>query len=199
MSLKKLMPNIVIIALMFHVSSTQGHAQAKTETPKIELGLQITMVNLGGVKPVLPGSTNPGFGGRITWNLNHRYSVESEVNFFPRDLFERGRRTQALFGMKMSARVENAGIFLKIRPGFIHFDQAAAIATLVDRGSFNAMNFALDLGAGVEFYPSRHTILRFDFGDTVIRLSGINCPFPGCSRTNYSHNFQFNAGIGLRF
>jgi hypothetical protein len=82
MSLKKLMPNIVIIALMFHVSSTQGHAQAKTETPKIELGLQFAMVNLGGVKPVLPGSTNPGFGGRITWNLNHRYSGRKRSEFF---------------------------------------------------------------------------------------------------------------------
>jgi hypothetical protein len=105
----------------------------------------------------------------------------------------------ALFGLKMSARVDNAGVFLKIRPGFIHFEQAGATPTLVDRGSFNTKNFALDLGGGLEFYPSRHTMLRFDLGDTIIRLSGITCPVPGCSRGDISNNFQFGLGVGLRF
>jgi hypothetical protein len=171
-------------------------AQAQEVTPKLELGLQFALLGLDGVKPVLPDATQPGFGGRITWNLNHRYSIESEVNFFPNGRLERGRGTQALFGMKMSARIENAGVFLKIRPGLIHFDAAA---TPGGGGSFNATNFALDLGAGLEFYPSRHTMVRFDFGDTIIRLGGINCPFPGCSHNDISNNFQFNAGIGWRF
>ena len=99
--------------------------------------------------------------------------------------------------MKMSARVDNAGVFLKIRPGLIHFYQAAPI--LAGRGSFNAANFALDLGAGLEFYLSRRTMMRFDFGDTIIRMGGINCPFQGCSGADISNNFQFNAGIGWRF
>jgi len=50
--------------------------------------------------------------------------------------------------------------------------------------------FALDLGGVIEFYPSRRFVLRVDLGDTVIRNSQ-----PG--RT--SHNFQFGAGIGIRF
>ena len=99
--------------------------------------------------------------------------------------------------MKMSARVENAGVFLKIRPGFMRFDAAAPV--LAGRESFNATNFALDLGAGLEFYLSRHMMMRFDFGDTIIRLGGINCPLPGCSGADISNNFQFNAGIGWRF
>jgi hypothetical protein len=194
MTLRKLMTTAVAIALLSLLGSIR--AQAQDETPKLELGLQLALLGLDGAQPVLPGATEPGFGGRITWNLNHRYSVESEVNFFSNDQHERGRRTQALFGMKMSARIENAGVFLKVRPGFIHFNQAAALA---GGGSFNATNFALDLGAGLEFYLSRHTMARFDFGDTIIRLGGINCPSPGCSRNDISNNFQFNAGIGWRF
>jgi hypothetical protein len=93
--------------------------------------------------------------------------------------------------------LKNAGVFLKIRPGLIHFDQAAPV--LAGRGSFNATNFALDLGAGLEFYLSRRTMMRFDFGDTIIRLGGINCLFPGCLGADITHNFQFNAGIRLRF
>jgi hypothetical protein len=194
LQLGKLIATAVAIAML--PLPGQKHAQAQEVMPKLELGLQFALLGLDGVNLVLPDATQLGFGGRITWNLNHRYSVESEVNFFPNGRLERGRRTQALFGMKMSARIENAGVFLKIRPGLIHFDGAA---TPVGRGSFNATNFALDLGAGLEFYLSRHTMVRFDFGDTIIRLSGINCPFPGCSRNDISNNFQFNAGIGWRF
>jgi hypothetical protein len=68
----------------------------------------------------------------------------------------------------MFARIENAGVFLKVRPGLIHFDQAAP--SLVGRDTFNATNFALDLGAGLEFYPSRHMMAPCNFGDTIIRL-----------------------------
>jgi hypothetical protein len=189
------MTNGLAIALLSLLGSIR--AQAQDETPKLELGRQFALLGLDGVKSVLPGATEPGFGGRITWNLNHRYSVESEVNFFPSDRHEQGRRTQALFGMKMSARIDNAGVFLKVRPGLIHLDPAAP--SLAGRGSFNPTNFALDLGAGLEFYLSHHTMVRFDFGDTIIRLGGINCPFPGCSRNDISNNFQFNAGLGWRF
>jgi hypothetical protein len=42
-------------------------------------------------------------------------------------------------------------------------------------------------------------MMRFDFGDTIIRLGGINCLFPGCLGADITHNFQFNAGIRLRF
>jgi hypothetical protein len=195
MTMRKLMTIVVAIALLSLLGSIR--AQAQDETPKLELGLQFALLGLDGAQPVLPGATEPGFGGRLTWNLNHRYSVESEVNFFPNDRHERGRRTQTLFGMKMSARIDNAGVFLKVRPGLIHFDPAAP--SLVSLGSFNSTNFALDLGAGLEFYLSRHTMARFDFGDTIIRLGGINCPSPGCSRNDISNNFQFNAGIGWRF
>ena len=195
MTLRKLLTNAVAIALLFLLGSIR--AQAQDETPKLELGLQFALLGLDGAQPVLPGATEPGFGGRVTWNLNHRYSVESEVNFFSKDRLERGRRTQALFGMKMSARIENAGVFLKVRPGLIYFDPAAP--SLVGRGSFNATNFALDLGVGLEFYLSHHTMVRFDFGDTIIRLGGINCLFPNCSRSDISNNFQFNAGLGWRF
>lgn len=190
------MVGIVLASLLL---LSHPRVMAQDETPKLELGAQFSLLGLDGVKPVLPGTTDLGFGGRITWNLNHRCSVESEVNIFPKSQLERGRRTLALFGMKMSARVENAGVFLKIRPGFIHFEQAGATPPLVDRGSFNTKNFALDLGGGLEFYPSRHTMLRFDFGDTIIRLSGITCPVTGCSSGDISNNFQFSLGVGLRF
>lgn len=32
----------------------------------------------------------------------------------------------------------------------------------------------MDLGGVIELYPSRHTIIRFDAGDTIIRLGARN-------------------------
>ena len=123
---------MVGIALASLLLLSHLRVMAQDETPKLELGVRFALLGLDGVKPVLPGTTDPGVGGRITWNLNYRYSVESEVSFFPKDQLERGCRTLALFGLKMSARIENAGVFFKIRPGFIHFKQAGATPTLVD-------------------------------------------------------------------
>ena len=74
-------------------------------------------------------------------------------------------------------------------------------------------NFAVDLGGVVEFYPSRRIVTRFDIGDTIIRYKDLKfnitpvCPInPALPCINQvplpghtSNNFQFSAGIGMRF
>ena len=56
--------------------------------------------------------------------------------------------------------------------------------------------FALDLGGIVEFYPTRRTVARVDFGDVMIRHR--SAAVPPCSDCT-SHNFTSRFGIGLRF
>ena len=55
--------------------------------------------------------------------------------------------------------------------------------------------FALDLGAVVEFYTSSRLVTRIDIGDTFIRHRSQAPPCSGCS----SHNFASKFGFGLRF
>jgi hypothetical protein len=56
--------------------------------------------------------------------------------------------------------------------------------------------FALDLGGGIEFYPSRRTVARVELGDTIIRHRSFAPPCPsGCT----SHNLSSRLGIGVRF
>lgn len=188
-----------LAGLLLSVWLTAATVQAQSELPKVETSATLSVLNVDGSPPVLAGSTDLGVGGRLTINLNHRYSVEAEYNLFPQDRAQQGRRTQGLFGLKIGGRVSNAGAFLKFRPGFVHFSQAEPVPPLVGRGVFSKTNFALDLGGGFEFYTSRRGLVRFDFGDTMIRISNIRCPFLGCSSNDITHNFQFTVGLGVRF
>ena len=131
-----------------------------------------------------------GAGNRFTYNLNNHVALESEVDFF---LPDEGPPTavQGLFGVKAGQRIQNVGIFAKVRPGFqTNFrvnnrDQAA---------------FALDVGAVAEYAPSRHFVLRFDAGDVIIPF-GNNLVGYGSSaqRLGTTHNFQYALGVGVRF
>jgi hypothetical protein len=45
----------------------------------------------------------------------------------------------------------------------------------------------------VELYPTRQSLIRVDFGDTVIRFARSG------RRAAWKHNLQFAAGAGFRF
>ncbi|HJR08746.1 MAG TPA: outer membrane beta-barrel protein [Pyrinomonadaceae bacterium] len=165
--------------------------------------------------------TEPGFGARIGYNLTKNFTLEAEDNFFPREReFGGGRKSQALFGVKAGKRFESVGLFLKARPGFVRFSEGdlsrprpgiACVAVIpAPAGCFEAVpqtHFALDLGGVVEYYPSPRTIIRFDAGDTIIRLGNHRVPIVlnnqqvvvGFAPPETTHNFQGSLGFGVRF
>lgn len=184
----------VITALSFLVLSHQPTC-AQSDPPKLELGAQFSVIRLTDLD-----TTEPGVGGRVTYNLNRHLSVEGEFNFFPREktFFSGGQKIEGLFGAKYGWRSDKFGVFGKLRPGLMHFDAltvgcppgllcAAIVALPSERTSF-----ALDVGGVFEYYPSRHTAVRFDLGDTIIRYHEFSPAF-----TN--HNLQFSTGVGFRF
>ena len=170
----------------------------------------------------------PGFGGRFGYNLTKDIALETELNFFPGagsfsvpDAFKGGHKIQGLFGVKAGKRFDKVGIFGKARPGFIHASKGdlqprpntACIAIFPPpAGCFETTsknNFAFDLGGVVEVYPTKRSIIRFDAGDTIVRLSERNVPgvlnpgslFVALIRVpaETTHNFQGSIGIGFRF
>jgi hypothetical protein len=56
---------------------------------------------------------------------------------------------------------------------------------------FDRGYFAADLGGVLEYYPSRHTTIRIDLGDTIL--------FYGGTALGTVHNFQPAIGFGYRF
>jgi hypothetical protein len=168
-------------------------AQAQSEAPKVEIGAHYTLLRLRDFD-----TTDNGVGGRITLNLNDSFGLEGELNFFPQERVNfanlsslDSKRTQGLFGVKTGMRSEKAGIFGKLRPGFIRFSAGTPIVG----PSQSDTEFALDFGGVFELYPSRSVALRFDVGDTVIRFSS---PLLVVEPT-YRHNLQISTGVAFRF
>lgn len=192
--------------------------RAQSGNRKIEAGAQF--VFLGVYSPDLPnGFVNDiddevlGGGVRVGYNLSKRWAAEAEINVFQRaptdDPATRGKWVQGLFGVKATRRQNGAGLFLKARPGFMRFDGVASLLTAGDGSQFIGLildntYFALDLGAGMELYPSSRTLVRFEAGDLMIRYTNRPPsnfdPVSNSARvTRLDHNFQFAVGFGWRF
>ena len=204
----------ICIFLLHSVALSQSQ-----DLPKFEVAGEFTTLERGDFNG---RRTDPGFGGRFTYNLNEVFSLEAAGYFFPKGCFscrENGRITEVVGGVKVGKRFENWGIFAKARPGFIRFSEGDFdIVPVPGGGQFpfqferRALNaFATDIGGVLEFYPSKRIVTRFDAGDTIIYfpsrtgqfvtfddVGGFTLvPFTVPART--THNFQFMTSIGFRF
>jgi len=211
---------VLMTALVFFLFlvTPQSHAQ---EVPRVEIGVHVTALNLGDFRLKVPdlSRSERGAGGRVTFNFTEAVALEAEYNIFPNDFritvpqlnqlvtrrLTRDRVNQFLFGVKAGARTNRWGIFAKVRPGFI--SSQLRDETLNPNSSLNTLfrtstGLALDFGGVLEFYPTRHTMLRLDVSDMIIRyntkaVSGALGNAPTGRFTH--HNLQIGAGVGLRF
>jgi hypothetical protein len=222
MKTKKLTMTLVAL-LCLSLGWLPAKAQSE-EVPKFEVGVHFTSIT----KPDFNnGATEPGFGGRLTYNINRSVALEAVGNFFPHSCRYCGQNAsdnsgnilQGFFGVKAGKRFEKWGIFAKARPGITSFSKGDGtyLATgLPPEFPFQFVqkrltNFAADLGAVLEFYPSKRLVTRFEGGDTLIyyRSRQTRVPiFDGAgnftllpinTRSETRHNFQFSAGVGWRF
>ena len=219
MTHKASLPLLTVVLFLF---VTNVRTQSKSdELPKFEIGAQFTSIT----KPSFDnGRTEPGFGGRFTYNINEMFALEAVGNFFPHSCRgcgdNSGNIVQGLGGVKIGKRFESWGIFGKARAGVVSFSQGDGNWVANNSGSTfpfdfqvnRASNFAADLGGIVEFYPTKRLVTRFEAGDTLIHyrgrttnfitfdpVTGIPSLFSFTSRSETRHNFQFVAGIGWRF
>lgn len=211
------------LAVLFAVCGTLSAQQSDEKEPaKIELGIQFSSVTVGGQVVPLSATiplkrSEAGVGGRFGYNLTKSFAFEAEVNFFPNPspvaLDSGGHLLQAQFGTKVGKRFDKFGLFAKARPGFLSFSEVltqTGTTTFVFNGqtfTFPILEprrrnfFSLDVGAVVEFYPSRRVLVRFDAGDTMVLIGespdfGPTQPRPS---SHVAHKFQFSSGIAFRF
>jgi len=226
--MKKGLLLIALALLTFPLYQQAASAQSEDETEKskatrFEIGAQFSSITLA------PDRTQPGFGGRFTFNFNDHVALEAELNYFPNDNGitsterDNGRATQGLFGVKAGKRFKNFGIFGKARPGFVSFSRGFGNVVITGpplpgdifpQSEFRSRRLthpALDVGGVLEFYPSRRIVTRFDAGITILRKGrttfdgfaagpgGTVIVAPLTLPGATSPNFQFSAGIGYRF
>jgi Outer membrane protein beta-barrel domain len=174
------------LLLMVSAQNAQAQSRSRSETPKVEVGVQYSLLRFTDADV-----TDSGVGGRVTLNTSDNFSLETEFNFFPQERVNfanlsslNSRRMQGLFGAKYGIRTEKFGVFGKVRPGFVRFGEGSSPI-----GSA-ATEFALDIGGVFELYPTRPIALRFDVGNTLIRFGALD---------NTSNNLQFTTGVAFRF
>jgi hypothetical protein len=171
--------------------------------------------------------TDPGGGGRFGYNFSRHVALEAEGNFFPgnrdAEAGRDGRKLQVLVGVKVGKRFDKVGLFAKARPGFVRYQKGdyrskpdSLCITIFPPpiGCFQPVaktNFAFDLGGVIEWYPSKHVLLRFDAGDTFINFGNRNVAATDVSPgglvrqvviarpSEKTHSFQGSTGIAFRF
>jgi hypothetical protein len=187
---------LVAVFLLHSVARAQSD-----ELPKFEVAGEFTTLERG---DFTGRRTDPGVGGRFTYNLNRVFSLEGAGYFFPKGCFscrQNGRVTEVFGGVKVGKRFDSWGIFAKARPGMISFSegdfevvpQGPGLPFLVKTNSLNG--FAADVGGVVEFYPSKRIVTRFDVGDTIVHIPGRTSIFfqfvPAPGSTNFT-SFYFS-------
>jgi hypothetical protein len=181
---------ILLIASGSREARAQSRPLSKSETPKFETSVVFSYLNLRELREG-PG----GVGGRVTFNVNDKISLEGEASYFPENPSGNFGETTGFFGVKAGKRVEKIGMFGKLRPGFINFGGRFFDLRLSKREFF-----ALDVGGVVEFYPSPYVVLRLDFRDVVIPYGDAKYLLTLVpKRLGTSHNLQQSFSIGMRF
>ncbi len=219
------------VALIALFGLTLHESRAQSDEKKFEIGGQFSLLRVPTRTVTASGSaivstesreTEYGFGGRFGYNFSKHFALEGGLNYFVcNGDVEGGRKMQGLFGVKAGKRFNKFGVFAKARPGFVRYEKGDYLFVGGPQvfppplSSFRPVartNFAIDLGGVVELYPSKRTIIRFDAGDTIVRLPTrnvaafqLNSPFPASSLVVVSlsaetkHNFQGSVGFGFRF
>ncbi|HSD46341.1 MAG TPA: hypothetical protein VLB87_06940 [Pyrinomonadaceae bacterium] len=204
-------------------AATSASTSGSEGVPRYEIGAQFTSLfvddptNTCGfclLRSPQRIHTEPGFGGRFTFNLTETFALEAEGNYYTRRLIDfpnpGGHMFQGQFGVKVGKRRDSWGWFVKVRPGFVGFTR---VFELGNDGFFRPRDSrfvkkrfpSFDVGGVIEFYVSRHWIARFDVGDTIIRYAPQRTPqfitsMPVFTRpAETRHSLQVSSGIGFRF
>jgi len=133
--------------------------------PEIGIGVTGTHLHKIDEAPV-------GIGGRVFLNFARTAAIDAEVTRYP-------NKTSALAGLKSGLRFDRFGVFGKGRVGLWHF------------GRRERTYLAADIGGVLEYYPSPHTAVRIDAGDTIL--------FYGGQALGTVHNFQPGIGFSYRW
>jgi hypothetical protein len=180
--LKKTLNCVISLFLPWCTLTLNG----QTDLPRFETAGQFGLM--------YTGYRDVGVGGRFSFNASEMLALEATVDHFPQDRFAEGKKTLALFGVKIGPRTDSAGIFTAIRSGFVKFNNEFVGGNGCDTlnlttDCFASRNhFALDIGGGFEVFPNQRTVFRFDIGNLLIRFPGQN-----------SNNLIMTVGFGLRF
>jgi len=109
-----------------------------------------------------------GYGFDFNYRLAKYAWIDLAANLFPGSgaYGEHGGAQETLAGFKFGKTLGSWTIYSNLRNGFIHYDKALVPGS--NSVYEDVWRYALDLGGTVEYAASRHTVLRFNAGTTLI-------------------------------
>lgn len=199
----------IILGATLLLVSIGGDARARDHERRIEIGGHLAMTDQNQLD-----TTDLGFGGRFGAQVSSLFGIEGEVSFYPSDVPDgvpvTRSRLEGLFGVKVGPRLDRFSVFGKVRPGFVRFGSApepvACIAIFppplncILAGGETVL--ALDLGGGIELYPTERVVLRVDVSSLLLDYPG-----PAFARGreafgeggSWKGNLRLTFGAGLTF
>ena len=181
MMIRRFAPCLRLLILLFAASPLF----AQDSYTRFEFGAQYSTARLTNFDF---GATNySGFGGRFDWNLNRRFALESQLDFFSEHLIpllsiQGGQTLQAVFGVRAKViQTRRFAVFGLVRPGFFHFTDVLYFPASAGGGTSTRpeTHFALNLGGGLEYYLSPRWVLRADIEGNPYRVPNSTVPLSG--------------------
>jgi hypothetical protein len=149
-------------------------AMAQEEFSRFEIGGEFAAFR-GVSNPQADVSFFPGLGARFAYNWNRRLAFEAELDGLPQGLpptilTQGGRALSAVFGTRAKVlQSRHFAVFGLLRPGLLRFSSVGDTKNTVVELHPHTF-FTLNLGGGVEYYPTPRWILRFDITGNPYRI-----------------------------
>ena len=191
--------------------------QAQEEYSRFEIGGHFSAIGLLNSSAAVGFGVGfwEGFGARFDYNLSRRLALETQVDYFPqfvptRFLEQGGQTLHFATGVRCNVvQAKHISVFGLIRPGLIHYTDTQLLSGLPGSNPgvkiTPATYFSLNLGGGLEFYPSPRSIVRFELSGNPFLIPNSRpamnpspgtppIPTPGVVDDRY----QLSVGVGYR-
>jgi len=198
------------VGASYRLGELRTNDQNTPAAKRVRFGLQYSLQTLERLDSTVRDESAAGTW--FTYEIGKNFAFDSAVSFFPRKMRfispqQGGRMVQAVAGVRWGIHRDNYGLFLKFRPGVQIYTLTEPTDTRDELGPHPSFppftDLAFDAGGIFEIYTSKHTVLRFDAGDTIIVFRERHFfNFDGTPLTANSFSepsVQFTMGFGLRF
>jgi hypothetical protein len=164
------------MAIAFLLLCLPPPVRAQDNSTRFEFGAQYSTIRE--TNSDFAAKNFSGLGARFDWNLSRRLAFESQVDFFPENgvplpLEQGGQTMQVVFGVRAKVvQTRHFSIFGLVRPGLLHFSGVETLApgTGIAYTTQPATYFVLNIGAGIEYYPTPRWVLRADIEGDPYRI-----------------------------
>jgi hypothetical protein len=155
----------VCLLVLCVAETAKGQARwPSSDFSRYELGVAFHFLQLNGA--LTGGGIGPGL--HFGYNYNRFVSFETDISG-QSVASDRANTLVSLFGPRIGYTGRNAGIYVNLRPGLIHFPSDGDVIAPVAR---HRTRFTFDTGVVVVRYFPNHMYLRFDVGRMFVDYGG---------------------------